>query len=252
MSDDVELRRVQAASFGGVTKEYDAGRPGYPAAAVRWLARDAQLIVELGAGTGKLTASLASLAPLARVVATEPLPAMLAVLRHNVPAAMSVVAAAEAIPLRDGIADVVVAAQAFHWFDGPATLRGTARILRPGGAIALVWNTRDGAVPWVAELTSIIGGSEQLQPGWDDAFAGSAFGPLESAQFRHFQTHDGESLVALVESRSCLVVASAGKRAEVLDGVRRLVATHPDLAGRATFELPYVVQCFRAQLREPA
>lgn len=250
MSDDVEMRRVQAASFGGVTKEYDAGRPGYPAAAVRWLAREAQLIVELGAGTGKLTASLASLAPLARVVATEPLPAMLEVLRHNVPAAMSVVAAAEAIPLRDGIADVVVAAQAFHWFDGPATLRGTARILRPGGAIALVWNTRDGAVPWVAELTSIIGRViDPLQPGWDDAFAGSAFGPLETAQFRHFQTHDGESLAALVESRSYLVVASAGKRAEVLDGVRRLVATHPDLAGRDTFDLPYVAHCFRAALR---
>lgn len=239
--------RAQATSFGGVAAEYDLGRPRYPVEAVRWLVRDARRIVELGAGTGKLTASLAALAP---TIATEPLPRMLTVLRHNVPAALAVAAAAEAIPLRDGIADVVVAAQAFHWFDAAATLRSAARVLRPGGAIAVVWNTRDGAVPWVAELTSVIGGYENPQAGWDNAFAGSGFGPIETAQFRHSQPHDVESLCAMVASRSYIVTADAARQTAVFDGVRRLVATHPDLAGRATFELPYVVQCFRAQLPE--
>jgi SAM-dependent methyltransferase len=245
---DEALRRKQAASFGTVAAEYDFGRPRYPVDAVRWLIRDAGLIVELGAGTGKLTASLAALAP---VIATEPLTAMLDVLRHNVPTAFPVIAAAEAIPLRAAVADVVVAAQAYHWFDGPTTLRSAARVLRPGGAVGLIWNSRDDSVPWVSELSAIIGGSEQLQPGWAGAFAESAFGPLESAQFRHSQTHDIESLCALVASRSYLVVADADKQTAVLDRVRRLVATHPDLADRATFELPYVVNCFRAELQPP-
>lgn len=248
--DERALRRAQASSFGGVAQEYDAGRPGYPAAAVRWLVRDAQVIVEIGAGTGKLTASL--VAPGAAVVATEPLPEMLQVLRRTVPAASAVAGAAELIPLRSGVADVVVAAQAFHWFDGAATLRSAARVLRPGGAVALVWNSRDVRIDWVAELSEIIGGSEQMAPGWDDCFIGSPFEPLESTRFEHSQPHDAESLVALVQSRSYLVVASEARRAKVLDGVRRLVAAHPDLAGRRSFEMPYVVDCFRAPLRAAA
>lgn len=247
MSANPEPSRADlAASFDGVAAEYDAGRPGYPDEAVDWLVRDSRLVVELGAGTGKLTASLTRRA---RVVATEPLAGMLGVLARTAPAALRIVAAAEAIPLRRGVVDTVVAAQAFHWFDGPAALRSAAEVLRPGGAIALVWNTRDERVPWVKALTGLIGGSEQLRPGWDDCFADSPFGPLETATFGHSQTHHLASLLALVESRSYFAVAPAATQSAVLDGVRRLVQTHPDLANRASFELPYTVSCFRAVVR---
>ncbi|MDQ1709275.1 MAG: hypothetical protein QOG49_660 [Frankiaceae bacterium] len=239
-------RHAQATSFGAVAEEYAAGRPSYPADAVRWLVGDARLIVEVGAGTGKLTASLAALAP---VVATEPLPEMLAVLRSTVPAALPVAGAAEAIPVRSAVAGVVVAAQAFHWFDGPAALRSAARVLRPRGALALVWNTRDEREPWVAELTAIIGGRDHLLPSWDDCFAGSAFEHPEHRQFAFRQRHDVASLFAMVASRSYLAVAADAKRRQVLSDVRRLAANHPDLAGRSTFDLPYVVDCYRARLR---
>lgn len=246
-AEDGDDASARARSFSAVTAEYEAGRPGYPADAVAWLVGDARRIVEVGAGTGKLTASLVAHGP---VVATEPLPDMLAVLRSKVPAALAAVATAEALPLRAAVADVVVAAQAFHWFDGAAMLAAAARVLRPGGRVGLVWNTRDENVAWVAALTAIIGGSEQLRPGWDDCFAGSAFGPLERAEFTHTQQHDVDSLLAMVASRSYLVLADDDRRRQVLDDVRRLVATHPDLAGRSTFELPYVVRCFRARLRD--
>ena len=242
--DDREvLGPEHAKAFREVPREYDAGRPDYPDDAVSWLVGDAATVVELGAGTGKMTASLVEHS---RVIATEPLPEMIGVLKRNVPAAWPLMATAERIPLRAGVADVVISAQAFHWFDAPVALSSAARVLRPGGRVALVWNMRDGTVPWVAQLSDIIGRSEQLHQGWDAAFATSRFGPLEHVVFRHSQTLDLERLCALVSSRSYLVVAAEDQRRRVLAEVRSMAKSHPDLAGRETFELPYFVDCFRA------
>ncbi|HZG93535.1 MAG TPA: methyltransferase domain-containing protein [Mycobacteriales bacterium] len=236
-----------ARSFALVVDEYDSSRPGYPDDAVRWLVGDVPLdVVDLGAGTGKLTRSLSRLGH--RVVAVEPLVPMLQRLRDQVPGARPVVGSAEAIPLADGTADAVVVAQAFHWFDAPRALAEIARVLRPGGRVGLIWNQRDETVPWVARLGEVIGAVETLPAGWLDCFRGSAFGAVETARFRHVQEFDADGLCRLAASRSYVASLDEAGRAEVLGRLRELLAEHPDLTGRTTYQLPYDVAVYRAPL----
>ncbi|HEX5028163.1 MAG TPA: class I SAM-dependent methyltransferase, partial [Gaiellaceae bacterium] len=127
-------------AFAEVAQAYERGRPSYPDDAVRWLVGERACdVVDLGAGTGKLTRILVAHGH--RVVAVEPLDAMRSELEAAVPGAHALAGSAEAIPLEDASADVVTSAQAFHWFDHDAALPEIARVLRPDGRIALVWNS---------------------------------------------------------------------------------------------------------------
>ena len=188
MSAETNERRGRAASFGGVADVYERARPGYPVDAVRWLAGDEPCdVVDLGAGTGKLTRTLVDLGH--RVTAVEPLPEMLDQLRAAVPEATALQGGAEAIPLPAESADVVTVAQAFHWFDhGPALLE-IARVLRPGGHIALVWNVRDESDPLVTELSDAMVGRTGV-----DARSGRADRrerPVRPCRARHLQPRPG-------------------------------------------------------------
>ena len=139
-------------------------------------------VVDLGAGTGKLTRSLVALGH--RVTAVEPLPEMIAHLRAAVPGVTAVEGGAEAIPLDAASADVVTVAQAFHWFDHGPALREIARVLRPGGRIALVWNVRDETEPWVAELSDAMVGRTGIDAGAVEPIEASGlFGTVERAVF---------------------------------------------------------------------
>jgi len=244
MALDDEERRSRATSFGDVADAYERSRPGYPEEATRWLVGVEPLdVVDLGAGTGKLTRSLVALGH--RVTAVEPLPEMLAHLRAAVTDVTAVEGGAEAIPLEDGSADVVVAAQAFHWFDQGPALREIARVLRPGGRIALVWNTRDEREPWVAQLSEEALASEGFVE--RDAAApvsdSGLFQGVELAEFPNTQRLDREGLVDLVRSRSYCAVLGPDERAPVLDRVEAIFEEH-QVDGMV--ELPYVTQCFRA------
>jgi SAM-dependent methyltransferase len=239
-------RRRRATSFGQVVDEYERARPSYPDDAIRWMVGAApKTVVDLGAGTGKLTASLVALGH--DVIAVEPLVPMLERLRSVAPEAAALAGSAEAIPVRDGVADAVVVAQAFHWFDGRRALGECARVLRPGGLLGLVWNVRDESVGWVAELGRVIARSEMLLPGWDECFAGSAFEPPERAEFRQAKRIDPETLRTLAASRSYVATLPPAERFAVLDRVDRLTTEHPDLAGRSSFDLPYLVAVYRAR-----
>jgi SAM-dependent methyltransferase len=240
-------RRGRATSFASVAAEYERARPGYPEEAVRWLAGDEPRdVVDLGAGTGKLTRGLVALGH--RVTAVEPLPEMLAELGRAVPAARAVVGSAEQIPLPDDAADVVVAGQAFHWFDHAATLPEIDRVLRPGGRLALVWNMRDDREPWVARLSAKIG--RETVDEWGDVTAPVAasglFGPFERATFHWAQRLDRVRLRELVLSRSYCANRAPEEREPVLAEVD---AIYDDAAGPDGLELPYVTACFRADRR---
>lgn len=236
-------RRRRARSFGVVADAYERARPGYPDEAVRWLAGVAPRdVVDLGAGTGKLTRSLVALGH--RVTAVEPLEEMLAHLRTTVPAAVAVAGSAEAIPLDDASADVVAVAQAFHWFDHPVALREITRVLRPEGRLALVWNTRDDRKPWVARLSAAIGSETvESRDATEPVDASGLFGPVERATFDHAQRLDREGLRDLVLSRSYCATRTRAERAPVLAEVERLFDEHGE---GGSIELPYLTECFRA------
>jgi SAM-dependent methyltransferase len=241
---DRDEGRDRAASFAGVADAYERARPGYPDEAVRWLAGEEPCdVVDLGAGTGKLTRSLVALGH--RVTAVEPLPEMIAHLLAVVPGVAAVEGGAEAIPLPDGSADVITVAQAFHWFDHGPALREIARVLRPGGVLGLVWNTRDEREPWVAQLSEEAIGRDTIERSEVAAPVGESglFGEVERASFPNVQHLDRERLVELVLSRSYCAVMSPAERAPLLERVEQLFEEH---AVDGLVELPYVTECFRA------
>ncbi len=234
-----------AHSFGGVAEAYERGRPTYPAEAARWLLGDHPLtVLELGAGTGKLTRVLLELGH--DVHATDPDGEMLAVLEDRLPGTRTAVASAEDIPLPDGSVDAVIAAQAFHWFDLERALPEIARVLRPEGRICLLWNQRNEKIPWVRRLGALIGTQEQLRDPAEALIFSERFGFVEDQEFSHWQTIDRLTIQDLVLSRSNVAVLDeAGREAKLAE----VVAFYDDFGrGMDGMQLPYVTRCFRAQV----
>ena len=245
-SSEQELRARQANSFGAAAEVYERGRPGYPEAAIDWLLpADPTVVLDLGAGTGKLTRQLAGRG--LDVVAVEPSDGMRAQLEEILPEVRALSGSAEAIPVPDASVDVVIVAQAWHWFDVPRAVVEVARVLAPGGRLALIWNTRDARVGWVKELGAIMsGGVEAMDPA--DPIVGPPFAPVQRRDFEWSYTLTPDGLVDLVASRSYIITTSQEERESRLDEVRRLIARHPDLAGRERFEMPYVTRCSRTSV----
>jgi SAM-dependent methyltransferase len=234
-----------AHSFGAVAHAYDRGRPTYPREAAAWLVgQEAATVLELGAGTGKLTAQLVELGH--DVLATDPDRAMLDRLEVNLPGVRTLVASAEELPVGDRAFDAVVAAQAFHWFDLERALPEIARVLKPGGHLGVVWNQRDESIPWVRRLGRLIGTQEQLREPAVAIVDSGLFGDVEDASYPFWQIIDRSSIQDLVLSRSNVAVldqeAQAAKLAEV-------VAFYDDYGrGMDGMQLPYVSRCFRSSV----
>jgi ubiquinone/menaquinone biosynthesis C-methylase UbiE len=214
-------------SFDSVAEIYERTRPGYSDEALAWVAQrlPLQRVLDLGAGTGKLTRQLVALG--ADVVAVEPGDAMRAVLERVVPEAEVLAGSAESIPLPDGSVDVVTAAQAFHWFRPGEALEEIHRVLRPGGGCALIWNEWNDEDPLVHSLNEILA---RLRPEGthqgDVAFAAIEASPLfqnrEERQFAHSDSLDVDALVGLMTSISAVAAATPDERAGVEAEVRAL------------------------------
>lgn len=243
---DSELRRARGTSFGSVAEVYERSRPLYPEDAVRWLVGDTPAdVLDLGAGTGKLTRQLVALGH--RVVAVDPLPEMLAQLRAVVPGVEALEGMGESIPLAADSVGVVTIAQAFHWLDPVAALPEIARVLRPGGVLALVWNMRQendllsGALEGMIDSGTVESG-DAVRP----IDASGLFGAVETASFGSAQRVDRGMLLDLVLSRSYCASMAPDERDEVLEGVGAL---YDAAAGSDGVELSYKAECFRAARR---
>lgn len=246
---DDSLRAERARSFSGVADAYAQTRPGYPDRAVEWLAPgEGSRVLELGAGTGKLTENLCERGH--RVVATDPSKPMLDRLAStlDVPAVQT---GAEALPFRSSSFDLIVIAQAFHWFDADRALPEMARVLREGGELAMVWNVRDENVPWVRKLTDIIGSEGGFNWLYDGPLPTSElFGPLERKDFGFWQTLDLEALLGLVRSLSYVASLGEAERSRVFDRVRDLYASYE--RGPDGLRLRYMTACFRTRVDKHA
>ncbi len=218
---------IAAAGFGSAAEVYERARPSYPEEAVAWLVERTALgpgrtVLDVGAGTGKLTRLLVSSG--ARVVAVEPIVEM----RALIPGAEAVDGTAEELPFADGAADVITVAQAFHWFDHDRALPELHRVLRPGGALVLVWNMRDLDDPLqrgVEDLLAPIRGETPLQQTgyWRGPLERSPlFGPGEVRQFRYVQRFTADDLCDRVRSTSFVAAMSPVDRDSLLVRVRAL------------------------------
>ena len=187
-------------------------------------------MLDLAAGTGKLTRLLVSSG--ARVVAVEPLDEMRAELERTVPEAEALAGAAEAIPLPDASVDAVTVAQAFHWFTFPDALDELGRVLRDGGALALLWNRWNLEDPMLASLEAML---DRLREGvvptddrlWRDPLLTSPrFGALEERRFRHVEEMSVEAAAERVATSSVVAALPPPQRAAFLDRVRATVRSY--------------------------
>lgn len=248
-----DLTRRRARSFGAVADAYARVRPGYPVEAVRWiLPSGAERVLDIGAGTGALTSVLVDEG--VEVVAVEPDEEMRRVLAARVPRADVRAGRAEELPLEDASVDAVLGAQMWHWVETEAAVPEVARVLRPGGSLGLLWNLRDESVPWMAALGRVMHG-EDVAGALDGRMQLPVWAPFDAPSRRQFpwrQELGREDLVDLVATRSHVQVMAADERQSVLANIRGLLDDHPDLAGRAVVEVPYVTACIRATRRADA
>jgi SAM-dependent methyltransferase len=223
----------EATGFDLRAREYESGRPTYPLEAVTYLCDElgigpSSTVVDLAAGTGKLTRALIGQA--GRVIAVEPVAGMRQVLSEVVPGATLVDGTAEQVPLPDGSAHAVTVGQAFHWFRGDEALSEIHRLLVPRGRLGLVWNVRDLDQPLQRSLEDVLDryrGSTPSQASheWGRAFDRTTlFGPLHHQSFPMAQVTDGDGVVARILSISFVARLAAPEQAVVADQVAALVA----------------------------
>jgi SAM-dependent methyltransferase len=238
-------RQYRSLSFGSAAAAYERGRPSYPPEAIDWLLPPgAAKVLDLGAGTGKLTTRLVERG--LDVVAVDPIAEMLEVLRTSLPDTPALLGTAEEIPLADNSVDAVLVAQAWHWVEPELAIPEVARVLRPGGRLGLVWNTRDERLGWVRELGHIIGRDGDRVA--DLVTLPQPFTDVQRHQVEWTNYLTPQALLDLVASRSYCITSPADVRTKTLDQVRGLLATHSALANTNGLALPYITVCVRATL----
>jgi len=243
-----DVHPVAAAGFGAAADVYERARPSYPEEAVRWIAErthlgDGSTVVDVGAGTGKLTRLLVSTH--ARVVAVEPVEAMRAVLVDRVPGIEVLDGTAESVPLPDASADAITVAQAFHWFDHDRAIPELHRVLKPDGWLVLIWNSRDMNDPLQRGIEDILAPFRDVAPyqlgeEWRQPLeASSLFGPAEEAWFSIAQEMTAAGVGERVASTSFVAAMEPAERARLLERVRQLTSGKEE-----PFAFPYVTEVY--------
>jgi ubiquinone/menaquinone biosynthesis C-methylase UbiE len=247
---------VAAAGFSAAADVYERARPSYPQEAVDWLASRLGLgpgrtVVDVAAGTGKLTRLLVPTG--ARVIAVEPVPEMLAKLVDTVPGTEPMSGTAEALPLPDASADAITVAQAMHWFDQARALPEVRRVLRDGGALALVWNSRDLDDPLHQRIEQLLAEGRSTVPThaahrqdvWRAPLEASPlFGPLEERRFGFEQQFTVDELCDRVSSTSFVAAMQPAEREQLLADIREAVRGFAE-----PFPYRYVTEVYVADAR---
>src|SRR5215471_5154784 len=233
-------------TFGAHAEAYERARPDWPEEAARWLVPDgAELVVELGAGTGKLTRAMAALG--VHVVAVDPDPRMLAVLRGLGLEGMD--GSAEAIPFADGVADAVVAGSSLHWFELGRALPEIHRVLRPGGRVGFGWNHRDDRHAAIARMGEAVYAAQERSRAlrwrgrdWPaELTASGLFRDVERALFDHVHEFPRNALRDHLMSYSGVAALDEDERRRLIAEVARLLDSDDSVSGDGRLRLPFVV-----------
>jgi SAM-dependent methyltransferase len=235
--------------FARAAEAYALARPSYPREAVEILRRELKLgsgsaVLDLAAGTGKLTELLTGFA---RVVAVEPIAEMRDELA-SLPFVEARAGRAEAIPLEDAAVDAVLVAQAFHWFATPAVLDEIHRVLRSPGGLGLLWNRWDRRVAWADAVKTLTGPYDAMRPqyetgGWRAAFENQTlFGPLHCVELENRHHLAREQVLDRVASTSSIALLDPAKRDALFREVREVLETHPETRGRDALDVPYITE----------
>lgn len=239
-------REERSLSFGSQAAAYERGRPSYPPEAIDWLLQPAARdVLDLGAGTGKLTTRLVERG--LNVIAVDPIAEMLDMLRNALPDTPALLGTAEQIPLPDSHVDAVLVGQAWHWFDTGRAVAEVARVLRPGGRLGIVWNTRDERLGWVKDFDRIVGLERDIAAATVDL--PKPFTDVETHRVEWTSYITAQALIDYVASRSYCITSPAEVRTRTLAQVRELLATHPALTNSEGIALPYITVCVRATLQ---
>jgi ubiquinone/menaquinone biosynthesis C-methylase UbiE len=240
---------ARARSFGQVAATYDRGRPGWPPEAIEWLLGPQRLdVLDLGAGTGKLTVAL--LAAGHRVTALEPAAGMREVLAERLAgaglAATVVAGRAEELPFEDAAFDAIVAGSAFHWFDREPTLDEIARVLRPPGVFGLLGNRYDTSIDWQRRLRKISSAGMIYRgdhwPSQDELR--ERFAEVEDRSIAHRMEVDPELLKDYLASLSWVATMEPPERQAHLAAIDDFWANEPELRGRQS-----ATQTWRSDVR---
>jgi SAM-dependent methyltransferase len=241
-----DLQHPDSRSFELVADVYERARPGYPAEAVAWVAEQLELakgrtVLDLGAGTGKLTRDLVETG--ADVIAIEPGEAMREQLEQSVVGAKVLRGAAEAIPLPDASVDAITIGQAFHWFRHEEAVPELHRVLRPRRGVALLWNSREGEAPIQKEIGELIAPwvrrDRHAPDSWKKLKLRGLFGPVEEREFAFVDELDEDALAERIASISFIAAAPEAARRELDEAVREVVRRR---GGRVDF--PYVTAVY--------
>jgi ubiquinone/menaquinone biosynthesis C-methylase UbiE len=244
--------------FSSAAATYNRGRPDYPPQLLSWLRQTlglapGQRALDLGAGTGKFTRLLLQTG--ADIVAVEPIDAMRAQLLQNIPAVTALAASAQSMPLADASLDVVVCAQAFHWFASPDALGEIGRVLKAGGRLGLVWNVRDESVDWVAAITRIVtpyqGDTPRFHSGeWHRLFPNQLFSEPEETVVRYRQLGSAQQVIVdRTMSVSFIAALPDAERSQVAASLNALIASRPELRDRASIGFPYLTRAYCSRRR---
>ena len=233
----MSINEIAAKGFSSAAEIYERGRPGYAPEAVAWVCKrlgigPRRTVLDLAAGTGKLTRDLVPTG--ARVIAIEPLDEMRGELERVVPGVETFKGTAEDIPLEDGSVDAVVCAQAFHWFDPDHALPEIRRVLRPGGGLALLYNSRDLEDRVQKKLDEMLDPYRgTVERHWvhahDDVLVHTRlFGPVEHRSWRSEQPVSLDGLLETAASRSYVASLDQETRIELLGVIRGAFADEPE------------------------
>jgi SAM-dependent methyltransferase len=248
----------RALSFGSVAEDYEATRPGWPLAPfdevlARFGVRDQPDVVDIAAGTGKLTRTLAELA--GTLVAVEPDPALRAVIQRVLPRVDVFAGTAEELPLASESADVATAGQAFHWFDVERALGEIARVLRPGGVVIAGWNAPPGEGTWYDAVIDFlhVANPDHLPArarDWSVDFAHPAYGELFETAARHEQASDHERFARLLGTHSVISILPLERRAALIEEAVAVAVEQGAFAPDGTCTIPWRCELYALQRRE--